>query len=302
MRKISCIILLTCIVNVVYAVVATPNPILRQLPNGCWDSVYICGDENYHYLTTLSGEHIIGTEIGVPYNENLANSMHRAPQAEMMISYVPSKGKVKVPVILINYKDLSFTMDDPQSKFMDFYNENGGTNPNTTGSVREYFLSASDSLLELEFDVYGPYTVKNDMAYYGGNTSSSHMKNIDELVCEAAKLASENGVDFAQYDNNNDGIIDNLSIVVAGYNEAEGAPENTIWPHYSNVYASNLYSGKKLSGYLVISEYRGSGGKQQTGIGTYCHEFGHALRPDEFFHVFFFVHITVPRRRILFRT
>ena len=45
MRKISCIILLTCIVHVVYAVVATPNPILRQLPNGTWDSVYIFGDE-----------------------------------------------------------------------------------------------------------------------------------------------------------------------------------------------------------------------------------------------------------------
>ena len=277
MRKISCIILLTCIVHVVYAVVATPNPILRQLPNGTWDSVYIFGDENYHYLTTLSGERIIGTEVGGAYDETLANSIHRAPQSEMIISYMPSEGKVKVPVILINFKDLSFTMDNPKDKFFDFYNVNGGTNLSATGSVHDYFLSASDSLLDLEFDVYGPYTVGKDMAYYGGNTSSSHMKNIDELVCEAAKLACDNGVDFAQYDNNNDGIIDNLSIVVAGYNEAEGASENTIWPHYSNVYASNRYSDKKLCGYLVISEYRGSGGKQQSGIGTYCHEFGHAL-------------------------
>ena len=27
----------------------------------------------------------------------------------------------------------------------------------------------------------------------------------------------------------------------------------------------------------MISEYRSSGGKVQAGIGTYCHEFGHAL-------------------------
>ena len=277
MKRLIYIVLLSCVVNLAYAVIATPEPLLRQLPDGTWMKVYLHGDENYHYLTTLTGERIPGTELGDLPVELGPIYASRAPQAEMLDSKVPSRGKVKVPVILLNYKDLSFTMVNPQDDFSDFYNGAGGTNRNATGSVHDYFVCASDSLLDLEFDVYGPYTVSKDMAYYGGNTSSSHMKNVDDLVHEAAQLASEAGVDFSQYDNDNDGVVDNLSIVVAGYNEAEGGDENTIWPHYSQVYGSKSYSGKKIVGYLVISEYRGSGGKQQAGIGTYCHEFGHAL-------------------------
>lgn len=259
----------------VYAVIATPNPVLRQLPNGSWDSVYICGDEHYHYLITLTGERIPNTEVGVASHTHA--TMQRAPQAEMLDSDVPSQGVVRVPVILLNFTDLSFTMDNPQGNFSDFYTGAGGTNANSTGSVRDYFMYASDSLLDLQFDVYGPYTVSKTMAYYGENTSSNHNKNVDELIAEAAKLADADGVDFALYDNNNDGKVDNLSVIVAGYNEAEGGPANSIWPHYSGVYNSDSYSGKRISKYLVISEYCGSGGKQQAGIGTYCHEFGHAL-------------------------
>lgn len=277
MKKIFYILLLCGIANMAYAVIATLDPVMRQLPDGTWAEVYICGDENYHYLTTLSGERIAGTEVYRQANNAAFRPVQRASEQVLLDSYVPSQGKVKVPVILVNFKDLSFTMENPKENFIDFYNGAGGTNVNATGSVHDYFIASSDSLLDLEFDVYGPYTLSKDMAYYGGNTSSSHMKNMDALISEAAKLAYADSVDFSQYDNNKDGYVDNLSIVVAGYNEAEGGSPNTIWPHYSTTYTSGSYSGKRIFGYLVISEYRGAGGKQQTGIGTYCHEFSHAL-------------------------
>lgn len=259
-----------------YAVMATPEPVWRQLPDGSWAEVYLRGDEHYHYMTTLSGERIAGTEVGWEDNVDVRPAQY-APAEMQLSSYVPRSGKVRVPVILVNFTDLKFTMDNPVAKFTDFYNGAGGTNPNATGSVREYFLAASDSILDLEFEVFGPYTLKRNVAYYGANTSSSHMTNGRDLVLEAANLAYKAGVDFSQFDADNDGYIDNLSIVTAGYNEAEGASEDMIWPHYTALGNSDLYSGKKVKGYLMISEYRGSGGKQQAGIGTYCHEFGHAL-------------------------
>ena len=259
-----------------YAVMATPEPVWRQLPDGSWAEVYLRGDEHYHYMTTLSGERIAGTEVGWEDNVDVRPAQY-APAEMQLSSYVPRSGKVRVPVILVNFTDLKFTMDTPVAKFTDFYNGAGGTNPNATGSVREYFLAASDSILDLEFEVFGPYTLKRNVAYYGANTSSSHMTNGRDLVLEAANLAYKAGVDFSQFDADNDGYIDNLSIVTAGYNEAEGASEDMIWPHYSALSNSDVYSGKKVRGYLMISEYRGSGGKQQAGIGTYCHEFGHAL-------------------------
>ena len=277
MKRIVYILLLCSLVEMAYAVMATPEPVLRQLPDGSWAEVYLRGDEHHHYMTTLSGERIAGTEFFWEDDAKVDELRQLAPREVQLDYYVPRTGKVRVPVILVNFTDLSFTMEKPVDQFADFYNGKGGNNPNATGSVRDYYLASSDSLLDLEFDVYGPYTLKHDMTYYGANASGSHMKNSRDLVSEAANLAHEAGVDLSLYDANDDGYIDNLSIVVAGYNEAEGAPENTIWPHYSMVSTPDVYSGKKLRGYLMISEYRGSGGKQQAGIGTYCHEFGHAL-------------------------
>ncbi len=277
MKRLIYILFLCCLSNLVYAIIATPDPVWRQLPDGTWAEVYLHGDEYYHYMTTLSGERIAGSEMVWQRNEDGLDPAQRAVMEEMLTSYVPNQGVVKVPVILVNFTDLAFTMDNPQANFSDFYNGAGGTNIHSTGSVREYYIASSDSMLLLEFDVFGPYTLSRDMAYYGGNTGNNHMQHGSDLVVEAAKLASDAGIDLSPYDNDNDGAIDNLSIVVAGYNEAEGGHPNTIWPHFSTVYSSSTFSGKRLRGYLMISEYRGSGGKQQAGIGTYCHEFGHAL-------------------------
>jgi M6 family metalloprotease-like protein len=277
MKRLIHIFFALCLVNALYAVVATPEPIWRELPDGSWAEVFIRGDEFYHYLTTFEGDIIPGTEVSSYLKSDPLHPMQRTEQEMLLTSYMPNKGHIKVPVILVNFTDLAFTMEDPIANFTDFYNGMGGTNPNATGSVHDYFIASSDSALNLQFDVYGPFTVSKPMAYYGANSGSNHGKNTRQLVIEAASLAHQSGVDFTQYDNNNDGVIDNLSIIVAGYNEAEGGHENTIWPHYSTIYGSDSYSGKKVSGYLMISEYRGSGGKQQAGIGTYCHEFGHVL-------------------------
>lgn len=283
MNRLVNILLLLCISVMSFAVVATPDPVLRQLPDGSWAKVYIRGDEFYHYLETLDGIKIAGSEVCNSHLAEVAQAK-RAPQETLLSTSMPSKGRVYVPVVLVNFTDLSFTMDDPVGKFTDFYNGSGGSHPYATGSVREYYLAASDSILELVFDVYGPYTLKREMAYYGANKSNSHMQNTNDLVNEAAQLACDAGVDMSKYDNDNDGYIDNLSIVAAGYNEAEGGDENTIWPHYSMVTRSDTYSGKQVSGYLVISEYSSSGGKVQAGIGTYCHEFGHALGLPDLYH------------------
>lgn len=281
MRKISFVILLLSLSVGLWAVPATPEAIVRVLPDGSTDTVYLHGDEYHHFMTDCHGRRIAESEYTDEVLRRNATSRQRAPQQQMLYSFVPSQGKVRVPVILLNFSDLSFTLTDPQAQFDDLYNGAGGSNPHATGSVHDYYTASSDSALDLEYEVFGPYTLSKEMAYYGQNKTSGgytdHMVNMRELVLEAMTLAQQAGVDFSQYDANNDGYIDNVSLVVAGYNEAEGGSPSTIWPHYSTINNSTRYSGKRISGYLVISEYRGSGGKVQAGIGTYCHEFGHAL-------------------------
>ena len=283
MRRTTLILILLVLAHAAYAVIATPEPIIKQLPDGTTQQVFIHGDEHYHYLSLLDGTPIPGTEVGdnTAVSDYTYNYTHRAPNKTQLTSYVPDTGTVHIPVILVNFTDKSFTLDNPRQQFHDLYNINGGSNPNATGSVHDYYLASSDSILNLIFDVYGPYDLSREMAYYGSNSDKSHNVNAAALIVEAATLARSAGVDFTIYDNNDDGYIDNLSVVVAGYNEAEGGPENAIWPHYSRVTSTETFSRKHLAGYLVISEYRGYetsySTPTQAGIGTYCHEFGHAL-------------------------
>lgn len=276
MKRINLIIVFLSIARIAGAVVATPEPVEKRLPDGSVQQVYIRGDENYHYLTDLTGAKIAGSEVGSPVMSHTMVA-HRAPNREQLSSSVPNKGTVRIPVVLVNFTDLSFTLPNAREQFSALYNENGGSNPNATGSVHDYYIASSDSMLNLVFDVYGPYDLSQNMAYYGANSGKNHNIRAGNLIIEAAMLAREAGVDFTPYDNDNDGYVDNISVVVAGYNEAEGGAENTIWPHYSRVNSSENFSGKRLGGYLVISEYRGYRDATQAGIGTYCHEFGHAL-------------------------
>ena len=115
-----------------FAVVATPEPVWRQLPDGTWSEVYIRGDEHYHYLTTLDGEKIAGTTVGTL---SMPSEHLRAPQYTKLTSFVPSSGTVRIPVILLNFADVAFSIDDPVAKFDDLFNKKGGSNPNATGSV-----------------------------------------------------------------------------------------------------------------------------------------------------------------------
>lgn len=281
MRKISFVILLLLTSLGLYAVPASPAPIVRVSEDGSRDTVYLHGDEYHHFMTDVHGRLIAGSEYTDEVLQQEAAARRRAPQQQKLYSFVPSKGKVRMPVLLVNFSDLSFTLTDPQAQFDDLFNGSGGSNPNATGSVHTYFAASSNEALDLEYQVFGPYTLSQPMAYYGENKKSGsytdHNVHARELVLEAMELAKQDGVDFSLFDANDDGNIDNVSIVVAGYNEAEGGNENTIWPHYSTINSSTRYNNKYISGYLMISEYRSSGGKVQSGIGTYCHEFGHAL-------------------------
>lgn len=274
-RRLAHIMILLCAyIGALWGVPATNAPIVHTTDDGRCDTMYLYGDEHCSYR---SATRIF--QLPASYE----TAMSRAPQKQMLSSYVPSSGKVRIPVILVNFQDVQFTIEDPVARFEDLFNGNGGSNPSATGSVRDYFTASSDSVLTLEYSVFGPYTLSHEMAYYGANNTNNagvatdHNIRARDLVLEAAQLAVDNGVDLSVFDNNDDGLIDNISIVVAGYNEAEGGAENTIWPHYSIIQNSGKYSDKYLYGYLMISEYRGSGGRIQAGIGTYCHEFGHAL-------------------------
>ncbi|MGC3978822.1 MAG: M6 family metalloprotease domain-containing protein [Paludibacteraceae bacterium] len=195
----------------------------------------------------------------------------------------PLNGTPRSLVILVNFSDKSFVISNPQQAFTNLLNQEGYSTNGGTGSAKDYFRDNSNGNFNPVFDVVGPYTLTNNMAYYGGNTSGSD-KNPRQMVIDACKAADADGVDFTQYDTDNDGYVDNIFIYYAGYNEAEGASANTIWPHrwvLSNT--STKYDTKIIYDYACTSELKGTSGSNMCGIGTFVHEFGHVLGLPDFY-------------------
>ncbi len=187
----------------------------------------------------------------------------------------PNEGEVKSVVILVEYSDVSFSIDNPNQAFTNQLNEEGYSVSGATGSARDYFLANSRGKFDGQFDVYGPYKLENTRSYYGANDEDGLDLQPDQMIWDAVDLANEDGVDFSQYDNNGDGYIDNVFVYYAGHNEAEGADEETIWPHMWAVSSRPTYDGKRLYIYACTSELRGSSGSTIAGIGTFCHEYSH---------------------------
>jgi M6 family metalloprotease-like protein len=190
----------------------------------------------------------------------------------------PLSGSPKTLVILVNFSDKSFSVSTPQTAFTNLLNEDGYSTNGGTGSAKDYFEDASNNAFSPQFDVVGPYTLPSTLAYYGANNSSGDDAYPRQMVIDACSLADQNGVDFTQYDTDNDGMVDNIFIYYAGYNEAEGAAANTIWPHrWTLANYSTKFDGKIIFDYACTSELRGTSGTNMCGIGTFCHEFGHVL-------------------------
>lgn len=214
-------------------------------------------------------------------------AMNVVPQLDFSF---PSKGDVKTIAILVNFTDTKFTIDNPKESFERILNEEGYSDQQSTGSVRDYYKENSHGEFRLTFDVYGPYDMSESMAYYGKNDPSfggSDGKTAALLVKEACEAADKD-IDYTQYDYNNDGKVDNIFIVYAGLNEAEGGPANSIWPHrwdFGNAGMSCVLDGKQIYDYACTSELRGSDAskKIKANIGTFTHEFGHVLGLPDFY-------------------
>ena len=292
----------------IWAVPAKPGvKKIVTLADGSVVELTLKGDEHFSYYTDAKGQPclVVDGRLQLMSREDVSKQWSARKQERLRFvkelqanraarrvgdATETTTGTHKGLVILVQYKDKSFVTKNPQQAFYDFFNAEGYNNAGMSGSVRDYFKAQSYNQLTIDFDVYGPYTLKNDMAYYGKpvKDKDGKVKNHDEhpteMVAEAIDAAHNAGVDFSKYDWSKDGNVDQVFVVYAGYAEAQGADENTIWPHEWYLSAggetSRTYNGVKIDKYGCAAELRGNGVDNPgilDGIGTACHEFSHCL-------------------------
>lgn len=265
-----------------YAVMASPEPFEFTKADGTKVMARMYGDEFHSYIESLDGELLQGSrDVEVLESAAERRRAHRVQQAAGGSSY-PTTGSPRSLVLLVAFSDLAF--GETHQDFQDLLTKSGYNHNGATGSCRDYYIASSDSIFSPQFDCYGPFTLSREMAYYGGNNGDNHSVHAAQMVAEACELADDAGVNFKDYDTNNDGLLDNVFVFYAGHNEAEGGGANTIWPHASNISYLNLrLDGVLVGSYACTSEYKGSGGSIRCGVGTFCHEFGHVIGQPDFY-------------------
>lgn len=295
MKKIGFIVLLTAMVCSAWAIPAHRGGVVKTQPDGSQITIYQNGDEHFHWQTNEKGEWLtIDTDGFYRVTEALSAKEIQARRiaSSKRITYrvTPLNIAPRGLVILVNFTDVKFETSHAEMDSMligtnytrnySYTYEKKTYNITSQGSARQYFQDASFGQYNPQFDVVGPVTISKEMAYYGQNDRYGSDLYADKMVSEACKLAdTDYGVDFTQYDNDGDGYVDFVFVIYAGYGEADGAEENTIWPHSWNLLAAGTkcqVDGKIVDLYACGNEL-GNYSKTHTGIGTFCHEFSHVL-------------------------
>jgi M6 family metalloprotease-like protein len=296
------------------------------------------GDEHFHYWRSAEGKMYVESGQDGVYkliDENAFNSRARAVQARATML---ESAKSKLPesvlvsdkthrglVILVDYPDedengkrtLQFQEEHTKEYYEWITNTKTSLMPSVegqklidagyAGSVFDYFYTQSNGKFSIQFDVVGPYTLSQKQEFYGHNDvekfsdDPQDMFGAMEMVIEACELAATDpDVDFANYDWDNDDILDLVYVIYAGLGESFGGEDYSVWPqsfdftydkgdlagtlattyNVKGIEHSLLFGGKNLNICACSSEIEKDAITEElTGgaIGTICHEFSHCL-------------------------
>ncbi|MBO5444842.1 MAG: M6 family metalloprotease domain-containing protein [Muribaculaceae bacterium] len=314
------------------AVNADPRVRTVVNPDGSTMEVRAHGDEFFNFLTDSERTHIIEKDSrgfyvqairdGKPLIFNSANvemmrqesaslnntlSNTRGASGPQRMATLDATGRSTYPtigtgnrslVVLVEFSDVEFTVENPKEYFTRQLNEPGFSDYGGMGSALDYYKDASNGLYAPQFDVYGPVKISYRASYFK-DINSSRMKS---LIQESLK-ALDDEVDFSNYDLDDNGIIDTVFFYYAGYGSADSNTE-TIWPHQYDYQTyvwqgapQLILDGKKVGPYACANELKGwnpETGKQPwadgsepwvEGIGTFVHEYGHVLGLPDLYDV-----------------
>lgn len=276
--------------------------VLKALPDGRTVAVERRGGPQFSWWQSADGQCFEqqGNNVIVPLdierpvirkamNASTEDGMGQYGRSGMGV--VISIGEPVIPVIMMAYSDLDFLPGNDIAKVSRFLNEEGYHDEKyATGSVADYFVHCSGGMFHPRFEVVAKVTLPQDYKYYGAHKDGANDARCPEAVREAVALAESQGVDFSRYVQGDYAPL--VSIIHAGPGEQEDYGDDYgdyIWAHFSNTSVSGRTA--LIGSFLISNEtmrYFDSTNtvlerEEMTGIGTFCHEFSHALGlPDTY--------------------
>ena len=202
--------------------------------------------------------------------DTVATRGTRAVLPDLRNDWDPQK-TYRQPVVLITFKDCAFSTDDPVAFYNRILNEPGYNEGMGKGCVADYFREQSGGRFNVQFDLYGPIQADTTVANKTGGTNYGSYAIHDVMK----SLCSTSDADFSIYDWDDDGQVDQVLFIAAGYNGAYGNNKGYIWPSTSHDYFQT--PGGKYVSMSSISTELWDDVNGSCGIGTIIHEFTHCL-------------------------
>ncbi|MFA5746167.1 MAG: M6 family metalloprotease domain-containing protein, partial [archaeon] len=236
------------------------------------DNLEVSNQNNYQDVF-YPPEEVLLKEMGITteqYKELLVKNapVTRNSSVSNIWGTTPLSGTIHIPVLLVQFTDKMPTQT--QSAINEAFNSSNYLSGSGI-SVSKYYTKQSYGDLNIIFDVYNWTTMPNTFSYYSQNSNSNFYLIID------AMNTFNPSVNFAQYDNDNDGRLDGIVIV---YPDQGKISPNGIWAQTRILkqYNNNPVDGKYLGNAALIPSLGArSITPSQFEIPVTTHEFAHVL-------------------------
>lgn len=293
---------LTCLFTAATTMAMATQPVRRILVSGGDDKISSVSLDSLGFMRPGGGD------FRCPYQapRRATRAFHTISEdglgrlGQTALGTLPSIGKQLIPVVLVEFADVSF---DPNSTIQAYdrqFNAPGyRQNNKSRGSVRDYFVDQSYGHFTPEFEILGKVRLSRPRSFYGANVGNSKNGNIYEFYNEALRLAQTQGMNFQPFVKGN--AVPLVVFIFAGegeHNSKTKGSEEFIWAHYKAEFTR--VNGVAFNSYFVGNEltpvYKRENGKVvmkdgypvvdrvvPDGIGVLCHELGHALGLPDFY-------------------
>lgn len=206
---------------------------------------------------------------------------------------LPSSGSPKVLVIPVDFIDYGADEDmksDLQTAFFGTSEQTGWE------SLSSYYYKSSYGKLDITGTVTDVYHTGKSSKYYSSLYDESNgTGNPEYEIIKGALEYFDDSIDYAQYDSDNDGMIDALYIVysapVSYNNEEDGEEKSDFWWAFTYEYYSDEYEyrdGKEADFYMFFGYeflFETPACKKDIALNceTIIHETGHVLGLDDYY-------------------
>lgn len=236
-------------------------------------------------LRVLTPMRLADGSMVMPSNVTMASAAEGCCASPAMIgvgSYLQHTGSPRILTILAAFQDVGFTVNDPVKAFDQYLNGNkqedlGNMNHMNVASVRQYFNTCSYGNFTPQFDVVGPLTLPQNMAYYGGKNNKGSDDRFSDFCRDALELAKDIVSDWSTYDNDKDDRIELVCVIFAGYGQNQGGADSSIWAKasYQNIKVNDT---QRISRFNCCPElFHPQYPDYINGTGVFIHEFSHCM-------------------------